>query len=141
MTVEAINSTMNSTTTKGAAREKDKILGYIGGAEPAEQMNIVLIPKQNVEFSDPPRPKTKKAQEKKRAKTIKLIRNEGFKILTDPDDDEQMLLYVGKGRAIGIFRSVYEIHHYVQKGYPIADIERHEAEFEFLEDASDPAVH
>ena len=136
MTVEAINS-----TTKGAAREKDKFLEYVGEAEPAEQMNIVLIPKQNVEFFDPLPLKTKKAQDKKRAKTIKLIRNKGFEILTDPDDSKQLLLYAGKGRAIGIFRSVYEIQHYVQNGYPAVDIERHGAEFECVGDASDPTVH
>ena len=137
MTIESINSTTNSTTTK----EKDKFLGYVGEAEPAKQMNIVLIPKQNVEFSDPPPPKTKKAQDKKQAKIIKLICNKGFEILTDPDDSEQLLLYVGKGRAIGIFRSVYEIQHYVQNGYPAVDIERHGAEFECVGDASDPTVH
>ena len=116
MTVESTNSTKNSTTAKEA--------------DPAERMNIILIPKQNVEFSDPPPLKTKKAQDKKQAKAIKLICDEGFEVLTDPDDEGELLLDVGKSRAIGVFSSVYEIKHYVKNGYPSADIARHEAEFE-----------
>ena len=127
MTVESINSITNSTTMKGA--------------DPVEWMNIILISKQNVEFSDPPLPKTKKAQDKKQAKAIKFIRDKGFDILTDPDDKREMLLDVGESRAIGIFQSVYEVEYYVRKGYPAIDIARHEAEFECFEDANDPTVH
>ena len=127
MTVESINSITNSTATKGA--------------DPVEWMNIILISKREVGFTSPPPPKTKKAQDKKQAKAIKFIRDKGFDILTDPDDEGEMLLDVGESRAIGIFQSVYEVEYYVRKGYPAIDIARHEAEFECFEDANDPTVH
>ena len=127
MTVQTINFTTNST--------------HIGEAEPAEGMNIIIIPKQDVKFSEPPPLKTKKAENKRQAKATKRINDKEFKIFKDPNDSKQWLLYIGESLAIGVFSSVYEMEHYAQKGYPIADIERHEAEFECLEDASDPAVH
>ena len=73
MTVETIRSTKNSST----AREKDKFFGYVGEAEPVEGMNIIIIPKQDVKFSEPPPLKTKKrrTRDKQRPPSVSMTRN------------------------------------------------------------------
>ena len=87
---------------------------------------VILIHKQDVKFLDPPPAKTKKAENEKHDQMIRLILESGFTLgLNSP---EEMFLVVEDGLAIGIFRSLAEIHNYVRKGYPATDIKKHKAD-------------
>ena len=57
--------------------------------------------------------------------TRSILKN-GFMLgLNSP---KERVLIVEDGLVIGIFRSLAEIHNYVQKGYPAADIRKHKAD-------------
>ena len=103
-----------------------KEIAFEGGKVIETDMDIVLITKQDVEFTDPPAPKTEEARIKHRDKMIEFIHKQGFHI--GMDNPEHRVLLVDEGLAIGIFRSLDEIYAYVKQGYPAADIERHKSE-------------
>ena len=85
------------------------------------RMNVLVIPKQDVEFSNPIEPKTEEAKDK----MVAFIHKEGFKMVMD--DPEHRCLLVDDGLGIGMFSSLEEIYHYVKNGYPAADIERYKS--------------
>ena len=89
-------------------------------------MDIVLITKQDVEFTDLSPPKTEEARVKHRDKMIEFIHKQGF--LIGLDNPERCVLLVDEGLAIGIFRSLDEIYAYVKQGYPSADLEKYKSE-------------
>ena len=80
--------------------------------------DVVVIPRQNVKFSNPPEPKTEEQM-------IAFIRKEGFSMVVI--DTERRCLLVDEGLGIGLFRSLEQIYDYVKKGYPAADIERYQS--------------
>ena len=96
------------------------------GCEVAEtRIDVLVIPKQDVEFSASPQPKTEEDRTKERDKMIDFIHKKGFEMaMNNPD---QRCLLVDEGLGIGIFKSLEEIYDYVKKGYPAADIERYKS--------------
>ena len=85
--------------------------------------DVIIIPKQDVEFSANPSPNTEEASNKERDRMLDFIHKEGFEMaMNNPD---QRCLLVDEGLGIGIFKSLEEIYDYVKKGYPAADIERY----------------
>ena len=102
-----------------------KEIEFEGGKIIEAGMDIVLIPKQNVEFSDPPAPETEEARIKHRDKMIEFIHKQGFRM--GMDNPERRFLIVDGDLAIGIFHSLAEIYDYVKQGYPAADIEKYKS--------------
>ena len=56
-----------------------KEMAFKSGRIIEASMDIVLIPKQDVGFSDPPAPETKEARIKHRDKMIEFIHKQGFR--------------------------------------------------------------
>ena len=86
-------------------------------------IEFIVIPKQEVEFSDPPPARTEEAHIEEQKEMAKFIREKGFR--ADTGDPGERFLVVERGLAIGVFRSLPEMHDYVRKGYPADDIERY----------------
>ena len=87
--------------------------------------DVIIIPKQDVEFSASPQPKTEEAKIKERDRMLDFIRKKGFEMAMN--NPAQRCLLVDEGLAIGLFRSLEEIYQYVKEGYPTADIERYKS--------------
>ena len=87
------------------------------------RMDVIIISRQDVEFSAPPSPKTEEAKIKERDRMVDFIHKKGFEMAMN--NPEQRCLLIDEGLAIGIFKSLEEIYDYVKKGYPAADIERY----------------
>ena len=99
---------------------------FEGGRLVKEPVAVIVIRKQDVEFLDPPPARTKKAEHERREQMTRFIMENGFMLgLNGP---KERFLVIEDGLAIGIFRSLAEIHNYVQKGYPADDIKRHKAD-------------
>ena len=90
-----------------------KEMEFEGGKIVKTDMDIVLIPKQEVKFTDPPAPKTERDRIKHRDKMIEFIHQQGF--LMGMDNPERRVLLVDEGLAIGVFRSLDEMYDYVKK--------------------------
>ena len=108
--------------------------------------DIIVIPKQDIEFPAHPSPKTEDVSDKEPDRMTEdvsdkepdrmtedvsnkepdrmteFIHKEGFKIITN--NPEQYCLLVDDGLGIGMFGSVKEIYDYVKNGYPAADIQK-----------------
>ena len=98
------------------------------------RMNVLIIPKQDVEFSNPIEPKTEEAEAKEYDRMFAFIHEKGFQMVMN--NPEQRCLLVDDGLGIGMFSSLEEIYHYVKNGYPAADIEKWKS---FLADEGYPA--
>ena len=98
---------------------------FEGGRLVKEPAAVIVIRKQDVEFLHPPPAKTKKAENERQEQMTRFIMENGFGL--GLNGREERFLVVEDGLAIGIFRSLAEIHNYVQKGYPADDIKRHKA--------------
>ena len=98
---------------------------FEGGKFVENSSNIMVIPKQDVEFSAPPSPKTEEAKTSKREEMIAFIHKEGFGMVMN--DIEQHCLLVEDGLGIGMFHSLEEIYQYVKKGHPAADVQMYKS--------------
>ena len=99
-----------------------KEIEFKGGETIETRADVIVIPKQDVGFSDPPQLKTKEAKSKMRDEMTAFIHKQGFKmVMTDP---KQQCLLVDDGLGIGMFKSLEEIYDYVKGGYPAADVEK-----------------
>ena len=98
---------------------------FEGGEIIEPRKDVIIIPKQDVEFSNPPQPKTEKGRTNKRDEMIAFIHKEGFQMVAN--NPEQRCLLVDEGLGIGMFRSLEEIYDYVKKGHPAADIKRYKS--------------
>lgn len=92
-----------------------------GGKFVEARADVIVIPKQNVEFPAHPSPKTEEAKEKEQDRMTKFIHKEGFRMVMN--NPEQHCLLVDDGLGIGMFRSLEEIYDYVKKGHPATDIQ------------------
>ena len=107
-----------------------KEMEFESGESITTRMDVIVIPKQDVGFSDPPQPKTKEDKDE----MVAFIHKEGFKMVMD--DPEHRCLLVEDGLGIGMFKSLEEIYDYVKRGCPAADIEKWKS---FLADKGYPA--
>ena len=99
---------------------------FEGGRLVKNPTEVFLIHKHDVEFLGHPPAKTKKAEDERQERMTRSILKNGFMLgLNSP---KERVLIVEDGLVIGIFRSLAEIHNYVQKGYPAADIRKHKAD-------------
>ena len=98
---------------------------FEGGEIIEHREDVIIIPRQDVEFSAPPSPKTEEAKTSKRDEMIAFIHKKGFEMVAN--NPEQRCLLVDTGLGIGMFRSLEEIYQYVKEGYPTADIERYKS--------------
>lgn len=90
------------------------------------RMDIILIPKQNVESSNPLPVKNEKSGTRNLSKIINFILKKGFHVATN--DLEEHCLVNDEGLGIGVFNSLEEMYGYVKRGYPEADIEKYKSE-------------
>ena len=80
---------------KQGTKPMPKEMEFEGGKIIEAGMDIVLIPKQDVGFSDPPAPETEEARIKQRDKMIEFIHNKGFRM--GMDTPERRVLLVDEG--------------------------------------------
>ena len=98
---------------------------FKGGEITKPRENVIVIPRQDVEFFAPPSPETEEAKTKIQDEMIAFIRQKGFD--TAMDDSNQRCLLIDEGLGICPFKSLEEVYDYVKKGYVTADIERYKS--------------